>query len=205
MKYSTDIVVLDLEATCPQADMNRIEESSIIEIGAVRLDRRSLEETSAFSELVKPSDLPLPDYITAITGITTDMVARADTFDKVAQRFCEWYGNRNRAVLAVWGAYYDIPLLRKEFDTFGLDYKANFVGGAMDIRALAMAWLAMNARSTTGVTVEGVIEKTGVAVGTRLHRALDDARAEAAVLRAFHATVRAAEPSIMHSGRCIQR
>ena len=82
MRYSTDIVVIDLEATCPAEDegRNSVERSNIIEIGAVRLDRRSLEITAEFSELVRPEDHPIVPFITEITGISPDMVAGKDTF-----------------------------------------------------------------------------------------------------------------------------
>ena len=98
MRYTADIVVIDLEATCPAEDRgnNTIERSSIIEIGAVRLDRRSLEITAEFSELVRPEDYPIVPFITEITGISPDMVEGKDTFDKVGARFCEWYGPATR-------------------------------------------------------------------------------------------------------------
>ena len=53
MRFSTDIVVIDLEATCPTEDQgnNSVESSSIIEVGAVRLDRRRLEITDTFGEV----------------------------------------------------------------------------------------------------------------------------------------------------------
>jgi len=54
MKYRYDIVVIDLEATCSEDEKgnNRIERTNIIEIGAVRLDKKTLEEVSTFSSLV---------------------------------------------------------------------------------------------------------------------------------------------------------
>ena len=115
MRYSTDIVVIDLEASCPAEDQgnNSVDRSSIIEIGAIRLDRRSLEVKDTFSELVRPEDYPIVPFITEITGITQDMVRDKDTFDQVGQRFLDWYGPRNKAIIAAFGAYYDILLLRK--------------------------------------------------------------------------------------------
>jgi len=186
MKYSTDIVVIDLEATCRAEGENEVQDSNIIDIGAVRLDKRTLEVTATFSELVRPRDIPVMLFITSITGITPEMVANCDTFDKVGQRFVEWFGNRNKAVLAAFGVYYDIPLLRKEFRAFGLDFRFAFVGAALDIRALAMAWRANNNLTTTGVTVEGTLEKMGVTLEGTFHRALADAKAAAAILQFFH-------------------
>ena len=80
MRYTTDIVVIDLEASCPAEDQgnNSIERSSIIEVGAVRLDRRSLEIVASFSELVRPEDYPIVPFITDITGISPDMVKDKD-------------------------------------------------------------------------------------------------------------------------------
>lgn len=188
MRYTTDIVVIDLEATCPSADQgnNTIERSSIIEIGAVRLDHRSLEIKDSFSELIRPEDYPIVPFITEITGISPEMVAGKDTFAQAGRRFLDWYGPRNKAIIAAFGAYYDIPLLRKECDRYGLDYRSHIAGGAFDLRAVATIWLAMNDRRTSGLTLEAILEKMGLAERFTAHRAVEDARAAAAVLQMFH-------------------
>ena len=188
MRYTTDIVVIDLEATCPSEDQgnNTVERSSIIEIGAVRLDRKSLEVKSTFSELIRPEDFPVVPFITEITGITAEMVAGKDTFAEVGRRFLNWYGPRNKAIIAAFGAYYDIPLLRKECDRYGLDYRSHIAGGAFDLRAVATLWLAMNNRRTSGLTLGAILEKMELADRFTAHRAVEDARAAAAVLQVFH-------------------
>ncbi len=188
MRYSTDIVVIDLEATCPAEDEgdNTIERSSIIEIGAVRLDRRSLEIKAEFSELVRPEDYPVVPFITRITGITPDMVRDKDDFGAVGRRFLEWYGPRNKAIIAAFGAYYDIPLLRKECARYGLDYRSHIAGGAFDLRAVATIWLAEHDHRTSGLTLDSILEKMGLAGRFTSHRAVEDARAAAAVLQMHH-------------------
>lgn len=188
MRYSTDIVVIDLEATCPAEDEgdNTIERSSIIEIGAVRLDRRSLEIKAEFSELVRPEDHPVVPFITRITGITPDMVRDKDDFGTVGRRFLEWYGPRNKAIIAAFGAYYDIPLLRKECARYGLDYRSHIAGGAFDLRAVATVWLAEHDHRTSGLTLDSILEKMGLAGRFTSHRAVEDARAAAAVLQMHH-------------------
>mgnify|MGYP001829168123 CR=1 FL=1 len=188
MRYTSDIVVIDLEATCPAEDRgnNTIERSSIIEIGAVRLDRRSLEITRTFSELVRPEDHPIVPFITEITGISPEMVEGKDTFDQVGARFLEWYGPRNKAMIAAFGAYYDIPLLRKECSRYGLDYRTNIAGGAFDLRAVATVWLAENDHRTSGLTLDSILQKMGLAGRFKAHRAVEDARAAAAVLQMHH-------------------
>nr|MEE4267711.1 3'-5' exonuclease [Candidatus Krumholzibacteria bacterium] len=188
MRYTTDIVVIDLEATCPEADQgnNTVERSSIIEIGAVRLDKKSLEIKSTFSELIRPEDYPIVPFITEITGISPDMVAGKDTFAQAGRRFLEWYGPRNKAIIAAFGAYYDIPLLRKECERYELDYRSHIAGGAFDLRAVATVWLATNGRRTSGLTLTAILEKMDLADRFTAHRAVEDARAAAAVLQVFH-------------------
>ncbi len=188
MRYSSDIVVIDLEATCPSEDQgnNTIDRSSIIEIGAVRLNRRSLEITDTFSELVRPEDYPIVPFITEITSISPEMVVGKDTFDKVGQRFMDWYGPRNKAVIAAFGAYYDIPLLRKECARYGLDYRTHIAGGAFDLRAVATVWLATNEHRTSGLTLSSILDKMGLGDRFKAHRAVEDARAAAAVLQMHH-------------------
>lgn len=188
MRYSTDIVVVDLEASCPAEDQgnNSVERSSIIEVGAVRLDRRSLEITATFSELVRPEDHPIVPFITDITGITPEMVAGCDTFAAVGRRFLDWYGPRNKAIIAAFGAYYDIPLLRRECDRYGLDFRTHIVGGAFDLRAVAIAWLAERNLKTSGQNLTSVLEQMGLSDRFAAHRAVEDARAAAAVLQMHH-------------------
>jgi len=188
MRYSSDIVVIDLEASCPTEDEgnNSVERSSIIEIGAVRLDRRSLEIKSEFSELVRPLDHPVTPFIAGLTGITPEMVEGCDDFARVGRRFLDWYGPRNKAILAAWGAYYDVPLLRKECTRFELPFREHIVGGAFDIRALGVAWLATQDVRTSGATLESVVVKMGLEGKFTSHRAVEDAKATAAVLQVHH-------------------
>ena len=188
VRYTTDIVVVDLEASCPAEDegANTIERSSIIEIGAVRLDRRSLEVVAEFSELVRPVDHPIPPFITNITGISPEMVADKETFAAAGARFLRWYGPRNKAVIAAFGAYYDIPLLRRECDRHGLDFRGSIAGGAFDLRAVAMVWLAERGHRTSGLNLESILEKMGLGDRFTAHRAVEDARAAAAVLQMHH-------------------
>jgi DNA polymerase III epsilon subunit-like protein len=186
MRYSTDIVVIDLEASSPPDRPNSVERSNIIEIGAVRLDRRSLREVDAFCELVRPTEYPISPLIEQMTGITPAMVADKDDFGRVGTRFFAWYGPRNKAQLAAFGAYYDVPLLRRECAAHGLEFQKHIAGGALDLRAVATVWLAERERRTSGLTLEAILEKMGIPAPARHHRAADDARAAAAVLQVYH-------------------
>lgn len=183
MRFSNDLVIYDLEASCKTFGNNEIHESNIIEIGAVKLDKKTLEIKSEFSLLIKPKHYAILPEIAEITGITNDMVAQSPYFDEAIPLFLEWYGEKNKSILAGWGLYYDLPLLRHEFSTFGLDYKNHFVGGGFDIRALGIYWLAKNNQSTSGISIEKVLEKMNISDDFAFHRALDDAKATALILQ----------------------
>lgn len=183
MKFSTDIVIIDLEASCKTFGDNVIAESNIIEIGAVKLDKKSLEIVGEFSQLIQPIDYPVLPQIADITGISPEMLTDKPFFGEVMAQFIKWYGNRNKSILAGWGLYYDLPLLRKECDRFNIDYGKSFVGGGFDIKGLAYLWLAKSNRSTTGVAIDRVLDKMNLKAEFDFHRALDDAKATAMILK----------------------
>lgn len=187
MRYDSDIVVIDLEATAEARGRFKMNEANIIEIGAVRLDRRTLDVVDTFSELIRPRDYPITPFITELTGITDEMLAEKDTFDGAIKRFIEWYGPRNHAVLASYGVYYDIPLLRTECARFHITFKEHWVGGAIDVRTAALLWLADHHEPTDGLTIERALKLMELDhLGLTFHRALDDAKAGAAILQKVH-------------------
>lgn len=156
-----------------------------MKLGAVKLDKKTLEVKSTFSALIQPRDYPILPKIETITGISPSMVADKPYFDAVAKDFINWFGPKNKSILAGWGLYYDLPLLRKEFDAFGLKYRNYFIGGGLDIKALGFIWLAKNGHSTTAVSIERMLKKLEIDTDFQLHRALDDAKATAALLMEF--------------------
>lgn len=183
MKFSSDIVIYDLEGSCKTFGQNEISETNIIEIGAVKLDKKTFEIKSEFSILIKPKHFPILSEITDITNITNEMVENEKYFDEAILLFLDWYGEKNKSTLAGWGLYYDLPLLRKEFTEFGFDYNKYFVGGGFDIRALGVYWLAKKNISTSGISLERVLEKMNIKEDFKFHRALDDAKATALILQ----------------------
>ncbi len=70
----TGFVVFDLETTGAKAPPCRV-----IEIGAYRVKNARIE--AEFHALVNP-EMPIPPFITALTGISDDMVAEAPLFSR---------------------------------------------------------------------------------------------------------------------------
>jgi DNA polymerase III epsilon subunit-like protein len=102
MKFSSDLVIYDLEGSCKTFGLNEINETNIIEIGAVKLDKKTFEIKSEFSMLIKPKHFPILPEITNITNITNEMVENEKYFDEAIPSFIDWYGEKNKSTLAGW-------------------------------------------------------------------------------------------------------
>ena len=156
--------VLDIETTGGAAA-----DLGITEIGAVRYRGGVLEGT--FHTLINPG-VPIPPFITILTGITHAMVVEAPRLAEVLPTFLEFVGD---AVVVGHNVRYDLgflnaaasahgygPLPNRSVDTLGLARRLV----QSETRDLRLGSLAAHFRSP---------------VAPR-HRALDDARATAHVL-----------------------
>ena len=153
--------VLDLETTGGAAG-----DLGITEIGAVRYVGGA--ETGRFQTLVNPG-LPIPPFITILTGITHAMVVEAPKLAEAMPNFLEFLGD---AVIVGHNVRYDLSFLNAAADALGygrlpnrwvdtLGLARRLVGN--EIRDLTLGSLAAHARSPV----------------TPSHRALDDALATA--------------------------
>lgn len=116
-------VTVDIESTgC------RPGTSSIIEIGAVRIDAGTI--TGHFSRLVRPTD-PIPPAIAHLTGITEEMVAGAPDIGQVMSEFREFLGD---AVLIAHNHRFDMSFLDYEAER---EWGAPFARPVLDTLTLA--------------------------------------------------------------------
>jgi DNA polymerase III subunit alpha, Gram-positive type len=108
----TGFVVFDLETTGAKAPPCRI-----IEIGAylVRKDRVEAE----FHSLVDPEEM-VPPFISALTGISNDMVSKAPTFAEVMPQLLEFIGDH---VLVAHNAQFDMSFLNHEISRVLEEYR----------------------------------------------------------------------------------
>lgn len=102
---SNTYVVVDLETTGADTGRNRITEMALIKV-------RGGKVVDEFSTLVNPN-IPVPTFITQLTGITDEMVRRAPKFEEVAQRAVEFVGD---SVLVAHNANFDVRFLSAELD-----------------------------------------------------------------------------------------
>ena len=165
----TTFVVVDLETTGASTKQG----AAITEIGAVKV--KGGEIIGEFKSFVNPLS-PIPQYITAMTGINDFMLAQAPVIDEIFPTFLEFIGSHNQSVLVAHNAPFDISFLKsaaKELDYQWPKYKT------LDTVTIARQLL----------TKEDVRDcKLGTLAqffGTKTepnHRALDDAKATTEIL-----------------------
>lgn len=181
-KLNTPFVVIDLEATAGKDARGFQTNDEIIDLGAVYLDE-ALQPQGEFSSLVRP-EAPITEFITKLTGITPAMTADKPDFEAVGGQFVDWVkekaGNVKKIRLAAWGNYFDIPLLRRNYQAHGREFP--FAGTALDVKTLAILWLSHSGRRTDKVSLEELAGLFGINPGGAYHRALTDARVTAGIL-----------------------
>jgi DNA polymerase III epsilon subunit family exonuclease len=99
----TSFVVFDLETTGAKAPPCRI-----TEIGAFKVE--NCEVVGEFQTLLNP-EVPIPPFITALTGISDAMVADAPRFAEVVDDFLEFIGD---SVLVAHNSPFDLGFLNHE-------------------------------------------------------------------------------------------
>lgn len=108
----TDFVVFDLETTGAKCPPGRV-----TEIGAYRI--RNGEIAGEFETLVNP-EMPIPPFITQLTGITDRMVSDAPRFADVVDDVLEFIGD---AVLVAHNAHFDLRFLNHEIGRVYRNYR----------------------------------------------------------------------------------
>lgn len=107
--FPEDYTVVDIETTGfdPMFD-------EIIEVAGIKY--RGRNEVGRFQSLVKPDD-GIPDYITALTGITNEMVADAPGIKDVLPRFLEFIGED---IVVGHNVHFDVNFLYDYAEDFEL-------------------------------------------------------------------------------------
>ncbi|MDS1268696.1 DEDD exonuclease domain-containing protein [Lipingzhangella sp. LS1_29] len=163
----TTFVVVDLETTG-----SRPQEAGITEIGAVKL--RGADDVAEFATLVHPRH-PIPPFITLLTGITEAMVSTAPPVEAVLPAFLEFARDH---VLVAHNAAFDVGFLKAVCAQHGFDWPSPPI---LDTVSLARQLFPRS--EVRNHKLGTLAQHLGLEQQPR-HRALDDARATAGVLRA---------------------
>lgn len=158
-------VVVDLETTGARA-----KGAQITEIGAVRV--RGGEVLGEFQTFVNPG-VPIPSFISTLTGITNDHVRDAPSVASAVTAFVEFAGN---AYVVAHNAGFDMSFLRAACAEHQITWQHAAV-----IDTVRLARTALHRDEVRNCKLETLARHFHTAA-TPCHRALDDARATAEVL-----------------------
>ena len=165
---ATTFVVIDLETTGGSPGLN-----AITEIGAIKVQGGQI--LGEFQTLVNPG-VPLPPFITVLTGITEAMLLPAPTIQQVFPQLLEFLGNPADTVIVAHNAQFDLSFLKSaanklefiwpKFQVLDTVKIARHTLNREEVRNFKLATLAEFFKAET----------------TPNHRALDDVRATVSVL-----------------------
>jgi len=162
--HETTFVVLDLETTGGAAHLG----AAITEIGAVKI--RGGLTIGEFKSFVDPQH-PVPAYITALTGITDEMVFQAPTINEIFPSLLEFLGSPDSTVLVAQNAPFDLSFLTHSARAHGHSWpKYPVLDTAIIARKVLTREEVPNCKLATLAEFFGTNT-------TPNHRALDDARA----------------------------
>ncbi|NOT75377.1 MAG: GIY-YIG nuclease family protein [Cyclobacteriaceae bacterium] len=103
--------IVDIETTGGYAENHRMTEIAIYH-------HDGLQITDRFQTLLNPGRR-IPDFITGLTGISTEMVMKAPSFEEIASEIYDWLKDR---VFVAHNAHFDYSFIKKEFDDAGIQW-----------------------------------------------------------------------------------
>lgn len=157
-------VVIDLETTGGAPHLG----AAITEIGAVKI--RGGQAIAEFQTFINPQH-PIPGYITALTGITDEMVASAPTIKEIFPTLLEFLGNHQSTSLVAQNAPFDLSFLKFAASANQIAWPKYPV---LDTAILARKVLSRD--EVPNCKLATLAEFFGTSTSPN-HRALDDARA----------------------------
>ena len=168
----TTFVVLDLETSGGAPHLG----AHITEIGAVKV--RGGEVLGKFQTFINPGT-PIPAFITALTGITDEMVSSSPRIAEVFPVLLEFLGSESETVFVAHNAPFDLSFLKAAAK--GSEYRwPKFT--VIDTAKLARRVLS---RDEVPDCKLGTLAEFFNATISPTHRALDDALATVDVLHAL--------------------
>lgn len=180
INFGKDIVNIDLECTVSEKKLG-----SICDLGAVLIDKNTLEIKNEFSSLIKPYKIYFDPVAMAVHGITEEELRKAPSLERVLDAFQIWivkYTNKNEkcVYLSSWGAYFDIPYLKEAYNYLKREYPFDYK--CMDLKGFMKYDCAL-----TGKPFKGGLKKASRRLGISdewdQHRALPDAIQGALILK----------------------
>ncbi|QRV02860.1 DEDD exonuclease domain-containing protein [Arcanobacterium phocisimile] len=163
-------LVVDVETTGEKPGLH-----SLTEIGAVKV--RGGEVIGEFGTLVNPG-IPIPAFISRLTGISTAMVTTAPSLAEVMLAFIEFIGHDSELIYVAHNARFDIGQLTGAAQAVGLEFPQR-----RTVDTVKLSRRVFTRDEVPNYKLSSLARLVG-ATTTPTHRALDDARATVDVLHA---------------------
>lgn len=179
------MIVKDTETTGGIKNMSLPldQQPEVIEFGAVKLDDETMEEVGTLQLLIRPKLIwPIPAEVTKANGITTEMLEKAPSFARVLPQLIDFFlGER---ITVAHNASFDLAVIAFELQRLG--YLTKFPWPPTQLDSISLA-SDVEGASHTGRHRLGALYKVlyGKDPEGTAHRALDDARTLADILRAL--------------------
>ena len=164
----TDILVIDVEATCWQSRTPPPgQQSEIIEIGLCLLDTTTYQPHSKRSILIRPQRSKVSSFCTELTTLTQAQVDTGISFEEACVTLIEEYQSRNLR----WASYgdYDRKQFEQQCPSFGVPYPF----GEEHINVKKMIARKMGWRRAIGMS--RALQNLNLALVGTHHRGHDDA------------------------------
>lgn len=176
-KDISNYLVIDLESTCADDGSIPENEREIIEIGAVLVEATGFQPVDELQSFVRPLQHPiLTQFCTKLTTITQDQVQNAPLFPEVLVRLSQQMLVKPRVLFCSWGKY-DRRQLVQDCAYHRVAYP--FGDEHLNLRAAFSEALGTNQK----FEVEEALRHVGLTLEGTYHRAIDDARNIARLLR----------------------
>ena len=169
---ATTFVIIDLETTGGSPGIN-----AITEIGAQKVQGGKV--IGEFQTLVNPG-VPLPPFITVLTGITEKMLLPAPSINEVFPQLLEFLGSESDTVLVAHNAAFDLGFLKAAASALGYTFPKY---QSLDTVKIARQVLTKDEVRNYKLDTLSQFFKTET---SPTHRALDDVRATVSV---FHGLI----------------
>ncbi|XP_032043178.1 3'-5' exoribonuclease 1 [Aythya fuligula] len=175
--YYDYICVVDFEATCEEGNPPEFVHE-IIEFPIVLLNTHTLEIEDTFQQYVKPEVNPkLSNFCIGLTGITQDIIDKADAFPQVLQNVIEWMrqrelGTKYSYCMLTDGSWDMSKFLNIQCRVSRIKYPS-FAKKWINIRKSYGNFYKVP-RNQTKLTI--MLEKLGMTYDGRPHSGLDDSK-----------------------------
>lgn len=110
--YRMNFVIVDVETTGGATNASKITEIALFK-------HNGTEIIDSYSTLINP-EIPIPFFISKLTGITDDMVENSPTFKEVSLEIMEF---SRGCIFVAHNVSFDYSMIRHEFKQLNIDYR----------------------------------------------------------------------------------